>query len=79
MSCSDSPLGEHDFLSFEGEDGAYSDDNSEYGEDSNSECLQWRPISVQTFVGLDESARITAARPRTRTRQPGDSTMLAGT
>ena len=79
MSCSDLPLGEHDLLSFEGEDGVYSDDNSEYGEDRNSDRLQWRPILVQTFVGLDVSMKIMVARPRTRTRQTGDSAMLAGT
>ena len=79
VSCSDSPLGEHNLLSFEGEDGVYSDNNSEYGEDRNSERLQWRRISVQMIVGLDVSARITAAQPRTRTRQTGDSAMLAGT
>ena len=79
MSYSNLPLGEHDLFGFEGEDGVYSDDNSEYSEDRNSEPLHWRRISVQTFVGLDMSARITAARPRTRTKQSGDSTMLAGT
>ena len=77
MSCSDSPLGEHDLLSFEGKDSVYSYVNSEYGEDRNSERLQWRRISLQTFVGLDVSARVTAAQPRTR--QTGDSAMLAGT
>ena len=30
VSCSDSPWGKQDLLSFEGEDGVYSDDNSDY-------------------------------------------------
>ena len=35
----------------------YSEDNSEYGDDRNSDYLQWSCISVQTVVGLDVFGR----------------------
>ena len=41
----------------------YSEDNSEYGDDRNSDHLQWSRISVQMVVVLDVSAKILAAQP----------------